>query len=198
MEKANSVCFQVSIELSVAACQRYAVWRWTTRSGLNHWYRWGGTEPLICVREDELNQSYMIFNPFLFQLFVTYGNRLANQVWAPAVPAGQQLRPESSDEERSTFIQDKYSRGRYRRVHALASSRSLMDQVWVFYSHRLMYVDYIYRCVLQDSYSLYVLVVHIVHSFDDVKTYFITCMNIFVTIQKYFHTCFGLNTREAN
>ncbi|XP_070712118.1 arf-GAP with Rho-GAP domain, ANK repeat and PH domain-containing protein 1 [Pempheris klunzingeri] len=64
----------------------------------------------------------------LIQLFVTYGNRLANQVWAPAVPAGEQLRPESSDEERSKFIQDKYCRGRYRRVHALASSRPLMDQ----------------------------------------------------------------------
>lgn len=66
---------------------------------------------------------------FLFQLFVAYGNRLANQVWAPAVPAVEQLRPDSSDEERSKFIQDKYSRGRYRRVHALASSHSLMDQV---------------------------------------------------------------------
>ncbi|XP_041808379.1 arf-GAP with Rho-GAP domain, ANK repeat and PH domain-containing protein 1 [Chelmon rostratus] len=75
-----------------------------------------------------LKMDNKVWTEPLIQLFVTYGNRLANQVWAPAVPAGQQLRPESSDEERSTFIQDKYSRGRYRRVHALASSRSLMDQ----------------------------------------------------------------------
>ncbi|KAM4727168.1 arf-GAP with Rho-GAP domain, ANK repeat and PH domain-containing protein 1 isoform 1-T1 [Anableps anableps] len=64
----------------------------------------------------------------LIQLFVTYGNRLANQVWAPAVPAAEQLRPESTEEERLTFIQNKYSRGRYRRVHALTSSRSMMNQ----------------------------------------------------------------------
>ncbi|XP_074528477.1 arf-GAP with Rho-GAP domain, ANK repeat and PH domain-containing protein 1 [Halichoeres trimaculatus] len=64
----------------------------------------------------------------LIQLFITYGNRLANQVWAPVVPAEEQLRPESSEEERSKFIQDKYKRGRYRRVHALASSKPLMDQ----------------------------------------------------------------------
>ncbi|XP_078100668.1 uncharacterized protein LOC144513457 isoform X2 [Sander vitreus] len=64
----------------------------------------------------------------LLQLFLRYGNRLANQVWAPAVPAVEQLRPGSSDEERSKFIQDKYRRGRYRRVHTLTSSPDLMDQ----------------------------------------------------------------------
>ncbi|XP_047235774.1 arf-GAP with Rho-GAP domain, ANK repeat and PH domain-containing protein 1 isoform X3 [Girardinichthys multiradiatus] len=64
----------------------------------------------------------------LIQLFVTYGNWLANQVWAPAVPAVEQLHPESTEEERSTFIQNKYSRGRYRRIHALASSRFMMNQ----------------------------------------------------------------------
>lgn len=66
---------------------------------------------------------------FLLQLFVTYGNRLANQIWAPAVPGAEQLLPESTDEQRSRFIKDKYSRGRYRRVHALVSSQSAMDQV---------------------------------------------------------------------
>ncbi|XP_076026611.1 arf-GAP with Rho-GAP domain, ANK repeat and PH domain-containing protein 1 [Genypterus blacodes] len=64
----------------------------------------------------------------LIQLFVCYGNRLANQVWAPAVVAAEQILPECSEEERSKFIQDKYSRGRYRRVHPLASSPSLMQQ----------------------------------------------------------------------
>lgn len=66
---------------------------------------------------------------FLLQLFVTYGNRLANQIWASAMPGAEQLFPESSDEQRSKFIKDKYSRGRYRRVHALASSQSALDQV---------------------------------------------------------------------
>ncbi|XP_024114918.1 arf-GAP with Rho-GAP domain, ANK repeat and PH domain-containing protein 1 [Oryzias melastigma] len=64
----------------------------------------------------------------VIQLFVTYGNKLANQVWAPAVPAAEQLHPKSTDAERSKFIQDKYSRGRYRRVHPLSSSRSMMEQ----------------------------------------------------------------------
>ncbi|XP_076605795.1 arf-GAP with Rho-GAP domain, ANK repeat and PH domain-containing protein 1 [Chaetodon auriga] len=75
-----------------------------------------------------LKMDSKVWTEPLIQLFVSYGNRLANQVWAPAVPAGEQLRPESSDEDRSTFIQDKYSRGRYRRVHALAPSRTLMDE----------------------------------------------------------------------
>ncbi|XP_044078447.1 arf-GAP with Rho-GAP domain, ANK repeat and PH domain-containing protein 1 [Siniperca chuatsi] len=75
-----------------------------------------------------LKMDNKVWTEPVIQLFVTYGNRLANQVWAPAVPAAEQLRPESSDEERSKFIQDKYSRGRYRRVHALTSSHSLMDQ----------------------------------------------------------------------
>lgn len=66
---------------------------------------------------------------FLLQLFVTYGNRLANQIWAPAVPGAEQLLAESSNEQRSKFIKDKYTRGRYRRVHALVSSQSAMDQV---------------------------------------------------------------------
>ena len=73
--------------------------------------------------------AFLIFNHLSFQLFVTYGNQLANQVWAPAVPAAEQLSPESTDVERSKFIQDKYNKGRYRRVHTLASSPSMMDQV---------------------------------------------------------------------
>nr|XP_024657510.1 arf-GAP with Rho-GAP domain, ANK repeat and PH domain-containing protein 3-like [Maylandia zebra] len=75
-----------------------------------------------------LRMDNKIWTEPLIQLFVTYGNQLANQVWAPAVPAAEQLRPESTDEERSKFIKDKYSRGRYRRVHALASFPSMMEQ----------------------------------------------------------------------
>lgn len=91
-------------------------WGWTTDTGE------GGYSLFFCpsVRFNLL---------ILFQLFVTHGNRLANQVWAAAVPAAEQLLPESPDEERSKFIQDKYGRGRYRRVHPLTSSLSLMDQV---------------------------------------------------------------------
>lgn len=75
-----------------------------------------------------LKMDSKVWTEPLLQLFVSYGNRLANQVWAPAVPAAEQLRPESTTEERSQFIQDKYSRGRYRRVHALTSSPSMMEQ----------------------------------------------------------------------
>uniref|UniRef100_A0AAQ5Y8G3 Arf-GAP with Rho-GAP domain, ANK repeat and PH domain-containing protein 1-like n=1 Tax=Amphiprion ocellaris TaxID=80972 RepID=A0AAQ5Y8G3_AMPOC len=75
-----------------------------------------------------LKMDNKVWTEPLIQLFVTYGNWLANQVWAPAVPVAEQLRPESTDKERSQFIQDKYNRGRYRRVHALTSSPSMMDQ----------------------------------------------------------------------
>ncbi|XP_061904994.1 mucin-5AC isoform X2 [Entelurus aequoreus] len=75
-----------------------------------------------------LKMDNKVWTEPLVQLFVTYGNRLANQVWAPLVPVFEQLRPESSDEQRSNFIQDKYRKGRYRRVHALASSSDLMQQ----------------------------------------------------------------------
>ncbi|XP_040907249.1 arf-GAP with Rho-GAP domain, ANK repeat and PH domain-containing protein 1 [Toxotes jaculatrix] len=75
-----------------------------------------------------LKMDNKVWTEPLIQLFVTYGNWLANQVWAAAVPAAEQLLPESSDEERSKFIQDKYSRGRYRQVHPLTSSDSLMFQ----------------------------------------------------------------------
>ncbi|XP_061754947.1 uncharacterized protein LOC133551831 isoform X2 [Nerophis ophidion] len=75
-----------------------------------------------------LKMDNKVWTEPLVQLFVTYGNRLANQVWAPLVPLFEQLRPESSDEQRSNFIQDKYRKGQYRRVHALASSSDLMQQ----------------------------------------------------------------------
>ncbi|XP_008277690.1 arf-GAP with Rho-GAP domain, ANK repeat and PH domain-containing protein 1 [Stegastes partitus] len=75
-----------------------------------------------------LKMDNKVWTEPLIQLFVTYGNRLANQMWAPVVPPAEQLHPESTDAERSQFIQDKYSRGRYRRVHALTSSPSMMDQ----------------------------------------------------------------------
>lgn len=91
-----------------------------------------------------LNHWYVTFYRLLSQLFLTYGNQLANQVWAPAVPATEQLRPESSDEERLKFIQDKYSKGRYRRVHALTSSHSQMNQVWLSYFYRLVFVNEIH------------------------------------------------------
>nr|XP_020446852.1 arf-GAP with Rho-GAP domain, ANK repeat and PH domain-containing protein 1-like [Monopterus albus] len=75
-----------------------------------------------------LKMDSKVWTEPLIQLFLTYGNWLANQVWAPEVPAAEQLLPESPDEARSKFIQDKYSRGCYRRIHPLTSSRFLMDQ----------------------------------------------------------------------
>ncbi|XP_057675990.1 arf-GAP with Rho-GAP domain, ANK repeat and PH domain-containing protein 1 isoform X2 [Corythoichthys intestinalis] len=75
-----------------------------------------------------LKMDNKVWTEPLIQLFVAHGNRLANQVWAPLVPTAEQIGPDSSDESRSKFIQDKYSKGRYRRVHALASSAELMQQ----------------------------------------------------------------------
>ncbi|KAM4620442.1 arf-GAP with Rho-GAP domain, ANK repeat and PH domain-containing protein 1 [Polymixia lowei] len=64
----------------------------------------------------------------LIQLFIRYGNRVANQVWSPIIPASEQLHADSPTEERSKFIQDKYTRGRYRVPHPLASSHTLLNQ----------------------------------------------------------------------
>ncbi|XP_051902987.1 arf-GAP with Rho-GAP domain, ANK repeat and PH domain-containing protein 1 [Hippocampus zosterae] len=75
-----------------------------------------------------LKMDNKVWTEPLVQLFVAHGNRLANQVWAPLIPAAEKIAPEASDESRSKFIQDKYSKGRYRRVHALASSAEAMQQ----------------------------------------------------------------------
>ncbi|XP_061607428.1 arf-GAP with Rho-GAP domain, ANK repeat and PH domain-containing protein 1 isoform X2 [Phyllopteryx taeniolatus] len=75
-----------------------------------------------------LKMDNKVWTEPLIQLFVAHGNRLANQVWGPLVPSSEQIGPEASDESRSKFIQDKYSKGCYRRVHALASSGELMQQ----------------------------------------------------------------------
>ncbi|KAM9781841.1 arf-GAP with Rho-GAP domain, ANK repeat and PH domain-containing protein 1 isoform 4-T5 [Syngnathus typhle] len=75
-----------------------------------------------------LKMDNKVWTEPLIQLFVGHGNRLANQVWAPLVPSAEQIAPEASHESRSKFIRDKYSKGRYRRLHALASSPQLMQQ----------------------------------------------------------------------
>ncbi|KAM9333293.1 uncharacterized protein KZ484_018319 isoform 1-T1 [Pholidichthys leucotaenia] len=75
-----------------------------------------------------LRMDSKVWTEPLIQLLITYGNWLANQVWAPAVPAAEQLRPDSTEDERSKFIKDKYKRGCYRRVHGLASSPTKMEQ----------------------------------------------------------------------
>ncbi|CAL1572504.1 unnamed protein product [Knipowitschia caucasica] len=75
-----------------------------------------------------LTMDNKVWSEALIQLFISLGNRVANQIWAPVVPATEQLSPDSLDDERSRFIQDKYSRGRYRRLHALAYSPDLMNQ----------------------------------------------------------------------
>ncbi|XP_061660305.1 arf-GAP with Rho-GAP domain, ANK repeat and PH domain-containing protein 1 [Syngnathoides biaculeatus] len=75
-----------------------------------------------------LKMDNKVWTEPLIQLFVAHGNRLANQVWAPLVPSSEQISPEAFDESRSKFIQDKYRKGCYRRVHALASSPKMMQQ----------------------------------------------------------------------
>ncbi|XP_077448186.1 arf-GAP with Rho-GAP domain, ANK repeat and PH domain-containing protein 1 isoform X2 [Stigmatopora argus] len=75
-----------------------------------------------------LKMDSKVWTEPLIQLFVAHGNRLGNQVWGTLVPTAEQIGPDASDESRSKFIQDKYGKGRYRRVHALASSTELMQQ----------------------------------------------------------------------
>lgn len=64
----------------------------------------------------------------LIQLFVLHGNRASREVWGHSVPAAEQILPDCSVGQRSEFIQAKYSRGRYRRVHPLASNQTLLNQ----------------------------------------------------------------------
>lgn len=75
-----------------------------------------------------LKMDNKVWTEPLMQLFVAYGNRLANQVWAPAVPAAEQMSPNASDSVRSEFIRNKYTMGRYKRLHTLATSPQLMEE----------------------------------------------------------------------
>ncbi|XP_029526027.2 arf-GAP with Rho-GAP domain, ANK repeat and PH domain-containing protein 1-like [Oncorhynchus nerka] len=64
----------------------------------------------------------------LILLFVHYGNKAANDVWAHNVPGAEQILPDSSVDQRGEFIRAKYTKGRYRRTHPLASSQNLLNK----------------------------------------------------------------------
>ncbi|KAF7696609.1 arf-GAP with Rho-GAP domain, ANK repeat and PH domain-containing protein 2 [Silurus meridionalis] len=64
----------------------------------------------------------------LVQLFVVYGNKAGNKVWAHSVPVVDQLLPDASKEQRAAFINAKYQRGLYRRAHPLSCSQTLLNQ----------------------------------------------------------------------
>ncbi|XP_045064145.1 arf-GAP with Rho-GAP domain, ANK repeat and PH domain-containing protein 1 isoform X2 [Coregonus clupeaformis] len=64
----------------------------------------------------------------LILLFVHYGNKAANDVWGHNVPGAEQILPDSSVEKRGDFIKAKYTKGRYRCTHPLASSQRLLNQ----------------------------------------------------------------------
>ncbi|CDQ87862.1 unnamed protein product [Oncorhynchus mykiss] len=64
----------------------------------------------------------------LILLFVYYGNKAANDVWGHNVPGAEQILPDSSVDQRGDFIRAKYTKGRYRFTHPLASSQRLLNQ----------------------------------------------------------------------
>nr|XP_023842994.1 arf-GAP with Rho-GAP domain, ANK repeat and PH domain-containing protein 1 [Salvelinus alpinus] len=64
----------------------------------------------------------------LILLFVHYGNKAANNVWGHNVPGAEQILPDSSVDQRGDFIRAKYTKGRYRFTHPLASSQRLLNQ----------------------------------------------------------------------
>ncbi|XP_041749167.1 arf-GAP with Rho-GAP domain, ANK repeat and PH domain-containing protein 1-like [Coregonus clupeaformis] len=64
----------------------------------------------------------------LILLFVHYGNIAANDVWGHNVPGAEQILPDSSVDQRGDFIRAKYTKGRYRRTHPLASSQRLLNK----------------------------------------------------------------------
>ncbi|KAJ8276405.1 hypothetical protein COCON_G00081570 [Conger conger] len=75
-----------------------------------------------------LKMDSKVWTEPLIQLFVQYGNKMANDIWGHNVPAAEQILPDTSPNERNAFIKAKYCTGLYRRVHPLASSQSLLNQ----------------------------------------------------------------------
>ncbi|XP_018598568.1 arf-GAP with Rho-GAP domain, ANK repeat and PH domain-containing protein 1 isoform X1 [Scleropages formosus] len=66
-------------------------------------------------------------NP-LIQLFVLYGNKVANSVWGHNMPIAEQILPDASPNQRNAFIKAKYCKGLYRRPHPLAFSQKRLNQ----------------------------------------------------------------------
>ncbi|XP_036381650.1 arf-GAP with Rho-GAP domain, ANK repeat and PH domain-containing protein 1 [Megalops cyprinoides] len=75
-----------------------------------------------------LKMDSKVWTEPLIQLFVLYGNKVANDVWAHNVPAAEQILPDVTPNERNAFVKAKYIQGRYRRAHPLASSQKLLNQ----------------------------------------------------------------------
>ncbi|XP_062846204.1 arf-GAP with Rho-GAP domain, ANK repeat and PH domain-containing protein 1 [Trichomycterus rosablanca] len=64
----------------------------------------------------------------LIELFVNYGNKAANNVWAHNVPAEHQIFPDAPQDQRAAFINNKYCRGLYCKVHPLSTSQALLNE----------------------------------------------------------------------
>ncbi|KAJ8266950.1 hypothetical protein GJAV_G00136530 [Gymnothorax javanicus] len=75
-----------------------------------------------------LKMDSKVWTEPLIQLFVLYGNKVANDIWGHNVPAADQILPDAAPNERNAFIKAKYCRGLYRRAHPLASSQDLLNQ----------------------------------------------------------------------
>ncbi|KAJ8390589.1 hypothetical protein AAFF_G00101950 [Aldrovandia affinis] len=75
-----------------------------------------------------LKMDNKVWTEPLIQLFVLYGNKVANDVWGHNVPAAEQILPDATPDERNAFIKAKYNKGLYRRAHPLASSQKLLNQ----------------------------------------------------------------------
>ncbi|XP_041076208.1 arf-GAP with Rho-GAP domain, ANK repeat and PH domain-containing protein 1-like isoform X2 [Polyodon spathula] len=78
------------------------------------------------VRSLKMDKS--VWTEPLIQLFILYGNKSANELWADQVPPAEQICPESSAEQRRAFIWAKYKQGRYRHLHPLYRSQEQMHQ----------------------------------------------------------------------
>ncbi|XP_064206750.1 arf-GAP with Rho-GAP domain, ANK repeat and PH domain-containing protein 1 isoform X1 [Anguilla rostrata] len=75
-----------------------------------------------------LKMDSKVWTEPLIQLFVLYGNKVANEIWGHNVPAAEQILPDATPNERNAFMKAKYCKGLYRRAHPLASSQKLLNQ----------------------------------------------------------------------
>ncbi|XP_007907927.2 arf-GAP with Rho-GAP domain, ANK repeat and PH domain-containing protein 1 isoform X2 [Callorhinchus milii] len=82
----------------------------------------------IISKVRSLKMDSNIWTEPVIQLFEVIGNRGANQIWAGNVPPGEQIGPDSSSEQRQTFITAKYQLGKYQRLHPLTHQPHQLHQ----------------------------------------------------------------------
>ncbi|NWX27471.1 ARAP1 protein, partial [Notiomystis cincta] len=75
-----------------------------------------------------LKMDKKVWTEELIELFLQFGNRMANQFWAANVPPSEAISPTSSSQERRRFLIAKYREGKYRHYHPLFGNQEELDR----------------------------------------------------------------------